>query len=66
MKSSSLKILCTIALLSVVATAAPAADKTLTTGRKPDLSLRNELQHAIDRGLGWLRANENANGWWST
>lgn len=31
-----------------------------------DLSFRNELQRAIDRGLGWMQSNQNSNGWWST
>jgi squalene-hopene/tetraprenyl-beta-curcumene cyclase len=31
-----------------------------------DLSFRNEVQHAIDRGIAWLQANQNTNGWWST
>ncbi len=30
-----------------------------------DISLRNELQHSIDRGLAWLQSNQNTNGWWS-
>ena len=29
-------------------------------------SLRHEIQHAIDRGLAWLTANQNSNGWWQT
>ncbi|MEO8427153.1 MAG: prenyltransferase/squalene oxidase repeat-containing protein [Verrucomicrobiota bacterium] len=29
-------------------------------------SLRNEIQHAIDRGLAWLTTNQNSNGWWQT
>lgn len=29
-------------------------------------SFRNEIQHAIDRGLAWLTANQNSNGWWQT
>jgi squalene-hopene/tetraprenyl-beta-curcumene cyclase len=33
---------------------------------QPDISFRNEVQHAIDRGLAWLQANQNSNGWWST
>jgi squalene-hopene/tetraprenyl-beta-curcumene cyclase len=35
---------------------------------QPDrnLSFRNEIQHAIDRGLTWIQANQNSNGWWST
>ncbi len=32
----------------------------------PNLSFRHELQHAINRGLNWLQANQNSNGWWST
>jgi squalene-hopene/tetraprenyl-beta-curcumene cyclase len=31
-----------------------------------DASVRNEIQHAIDRGLAWLKANQNSNGWWQT
>lgn len=31
-----------------------------------NLSLKNEVEHAVDRGLGWLRSNQNSNGWWST
>lgn len=29
-------------------------------------SLRNEVQHAIDRGLSWLKTNQNSVGWWQT
>ena len=29
-------------------------------------SFSHEIQRAIDRGLAWLRANQNSNGWWST
>lgn len=31
-----------------------------------DLSLGNEIQNAIDRGLASLLASQNTNGWWST
>ena len=31
-----------------------------------DVSFKNEIQHAVDRGLAWLQANQNSNGWWST
>src|SRR2546427_7566807 len=34
--------------------------------QRRDLSLRNEVQHAVDRGLDWLAAHQNSNGWWST
>jgi squalene-hopene/tetraprenyl-beta-curcumene cyclase len=33
---------------------------------QPDISFRNEVQHAIDKGLDWLQANQNTNGYWST
>jgi squalene-hopene/tetraprenyl-beta-curcumene cyclase len=32
----------------------------------PDISFRHEVQHAIDKGLGWLQTNQNTNGFWST
>jgi len=31
-----------------------------------DVSFRHEVQRAIDRGLVWLQASQNSNGWWST
>lgn len=34
--------------------------------RPSDVSFRNEVQHAIDKGLNWLQTNQNANGYWST
>jgi len=37
---------------------------SVTYGR--DESFANEVSRAIDRGLGWLQANQNSNGWWST
>jgi squalene-hopene/tetraprenyl-beta-curcumene cyclase len=33
--------------------------------RTANLSLRNEVQLAIDKGLGWLEKNQNPNGSWS-
>jgi squalene-hopene/tetraprenyl-beta-curcumene cyclase len=35
-------------------------------GRASDLSFRNEIDHAIERGLSFLLASQNSNGWWST
>src|SRR5213595_3476249 len=32
----------------------------------PNTSLRNEVQHAIDKGLVWLEKTQDANGFWST
>ena len=34
--------------------------------RPSDISFRNEVQHAIDKGLNWLQTNQNTNGYWST
>jgi squalene-hopene/tetraprenyl-beta-curcumene cyclase len=31
-----------------------------------DISFGKEVQHAINKGLGWLQANQNTNGCWST
>lgn len=31
-----------------------------------DVSFKNEVQHAIDRGLTWLGTQQSTNGWWST
>jgi squalene-hopene/tetraprenyl-beta-curcumene cyclase len=45
------------ALLLVVLIPARAEDNT---------SLRHEIQRSIDRGLTWLTANQNSNGWWQT
>jgi squalene-hopene/tetraprenyl-beta-curcumene cyclase len=28
-------------------------------------SFRNEIEHALSRGLAWLQSNQNSNGWWS-
>lgn len=40
-----------------------AAD--LTPSSAEDVSLRHEVQHAIDKGLGWLAQTQNTNGYWS-
>lgn len=32
----------------------------------PNISLRNEVQRAIDKGWGWLEKNQDTNGFWST
>ena len=33
---------------------------------RSDISFRNEVQHAIEKGLSWLEASQNTNGYWST
>lgn len=47
-------------------TAAIQAETPPLAPHTPDISLRNEVQHAIDNGLNWLKSNQNSNGWWST
>lgn len=42
------------------------AAETLSPPPKLDLSFRNEIQHAIERGLAALAVNQNSNGWWTT
>ncbi|MFN7140834.1 MAG: cycloartenol synthase, partial [Limisphaerales bacterium] len=37
-----------------------------TAPRDPNLSIRLEIQRAIDRGLSWLEKNQNPDGTWST
>jgi squalene-hopene/tetraprenyl-beta-curcumene cyclase len=34
--------------------------------RHADVSFRNEIDHVIQRGLDFLLASQNSNGWWST
>ena len=48
------------------AQAPPAANQTDILAAQRDISLRNEVQHAIDQGLGYLQSSQNSNGWWST
>ncbi len=53
--------------LSLWAGCAAVAQEAAALVRGPrDVSFRNELQHAIDRGISWLGTNQNAGGWWST
>ncbi|HLH52572.1 MAG TPA: prenyltransferase/squalene oxidase repeat-containing protein [Verrucomicrobiae bacterium] len=33
--------------------------------RQPNISLRNEVKHAIDKGWAWLEKSQNTNGYWS-
>lgn len=51
-------------VLTVSALGAERAEERFIAPR--DLSFRNEVQHAIQRGIAWLQANQNTNGWWST
>ena len=44
---------------------APTTAAALTLAGQNNVSFRNEVQHAIDRGLAWLTAHQNSDGWWS-
>lgn len=41
------------------------AIKVSDSAAKPDLSLKLEVQHAIDKGIGWLAKSQNPAGFWS-
>jgi squalene-hopene/tetraprenyl-beta-curcumene cyclase len=47
-------------------TASPQAKSPIVLQTAGNESLRHEVQRAIDRGLSWLTANQNSNGWWQT
>ncbi|MFM7100752.1 MAG: cycloartenol synthase [Verrucomicrobiota bacterium] len=70
MKHNLLLLACLPACCLVLAPAAGlrAAEglRQPTVGRTSDLSLRHEVQRSIDRGLEFLLASQNTNGWWST
>ena len=53
---------------SLNAVLAAHSNPALADGVTPqtDISFRNELQRAIDRGIVWLRDHQNTNGSWST
>ncbi len=58
-----------LALAAVMAPSAQGGEKP-APGRLPgvggDLSLRHEIERAIERGQTWLKSSQNSNGWWST
>jgi squalene-hopene/tetraprenyl-beta-curcumene cyclase len=65
-----LSIIWSVASALVIAGAAPAdaaeaQPQRLTLQTAANVSLRNEVQLAIDRGLGWLRTQQATNGSWS-
>jgi squalene-hopene/tetraprenyl-beta-curcumene cyclase len=59
------------AVLALLATvpqshaAEPSLPK-LSVQNSSNVSLRNEVKHAIDKGWAWLEKNQNTNGYWST
>jgi squalene-hopene/tetraprenyl-beta-curcumene cyclase len=67
MSLNHLSQLALAALLAVPAFAADAPKRaTVPVALGHDESLRHEVQRAIDRGIAWLLANQNSNGWWTT
>jgi squalene-hopene/tetraprenyl-beta-curcumene cyclase len=56
----------TFPILLVCLHCAAAAENTTRPVIRGDESFKNEVQRAIDRGLAWLKANQNTNGSWST
>ncbi len=53
--------------LALLLFATPILSHAQTPLVPPDISFRHEVEHAIDRGLDWLKANQIAsNGCWST
>ena len=54
-----------VALLSLGAPALLRAQQLDGTVRQPDVSLRNEVGHAIDQGLAWLKTQQKPEGYWS-
>jgi squalene-hopene/tetraprenyl-beta-curcumene cyclase len=60
-------ILSSILLLIVIGPlAAASVGSTDALPTASNLSLRNEIQHAIDKGVGWLETNQDPKGFWST
>jgi squalene-hopene/tetraprenyl-beta-curcumene cyclase len=72
MKAAAMKpntsILIRLVLIGGLLTGASrlTAAETVSVPPQLDLSFRNEIQHAIDRGLASLAAHQNSNGWWTT
>jgi hypothetical protein len=70
--ASKLISLCFMKTISVLwfglalALVADAAEQSAAPPRPIDVSFRNEVQRAIDKGLESLKASQNSNGWWST
>lgn len=46
--------------------AEPATPQGLLQAKGPDVSLRNEVRHAIDKGWTWMVKSQDTNGFWSS
>ena len=56
----------TVVLAMIVDTVVGVAAEPTVARTPRDGSFANEVEHALTRGLTWLQANQNSNGWWST
>jgi squalene-hopene/tetraprenyl-beta-curcumene cyclase len=55
---------CLLALLGTLPLASQAAGKVVAQSQ-PDVSLRNEVDNAIGKGLTWLANKQQPGGWWA-
>src|SRR4051812_27584019 len=55
-----------LAISVLPAMAAQQSELKLSLRPEPNVSLRNEVKRAIDKGLAWLEKNQDTNGFWST
>lgn len=51
-------------LIALLASAVMAAENRPL--KAADISFRNEVQHALEHGIDYLKTTQNSNGWWST
>jgi squalene-hopene/tetraprenyl-beta-curcumene cyclase len=58
-------ILAGVFLFSFNGVAISQEAKILSLEKKDDASLKNEVQHAIERGLRWLQSKQDEKGFWS-
>src|SRR5881628_750431 len=65
-KGDFVKNLQLLILSCAFVTNAVAAESIARPVLYSDQSFKNEVQRAIDRGLDWLKSDQNTNGWWST
>lgn len=55
---------CLLALFGTLPPSSQAAGKVVTQSQ-PDVSLRNEVENAIGKGLTWLANKQQPGGWWA-
>lgn len=56
--------ICLTALMAITPFTSHATSRVVTDSR-PDASLRNEVEHAIGKGLTWLAARQQPGGYWA-